>query len=70
MRYVLKDFGSIGKFMTGLSRQFGPVEHYIRFVRSAALADAEPAQPEGRAGPWCCARASRRRRGAAGDGTG
>jgi hypothetical protein len=50
-RYVLKDFGSIGKFMNGLSRQFGPVEQYIRFVRSAALADAEPLPPEGSGGP-------------------
>jgi ABC-type multidrug transport system fused ATPase/permease subunit len=49
-RYVLKDFAAAGKFMSGLSRQFGPVERYIRFVRSAALADLEPpapARPEG-----------------------
>jgi hypothetical protein len=50
-RFVLKDFGSIGKFMTGLSRQFGPVEHYIRFVVSAAMADAEPTPAEGPGGP-------------------
>ena len=41
-RYVLKDFGSIGKFMNGLSRHFAPLQLYIRFVRSAAFADSEP----------------------------
>jgi hypothetical protein len=48
---VLKDFGAIGKFMTGLSRHFGPVERYSRFVRSAALAEAAPALPQRRLGP-------------------
>lgn len=50
-RYVLKDFAAAGKFMTGLSRVFGPVERYIRFVRSAALADPEPLPPACPDGP-------------------
>jgi hypothetical protein len=50
-RYVLKDFASAGKFMSGLSRVFGPVERYIRFVRSAALADPEPPLPAQSGGP-------------------
>jgi hypothetical protein len=50
-RYVLKDFASAGKFMSGLSRVFGPVERYIRFVRSAALADREPPPPARAGGP-------------------
>ena len=49
-RYVLKDFAATGKFMSGLSRVFGPVERHIRFVRSAALADPEPTPPPARAG--------------------
>ena len=51
IRYVLKDFGSVGKFMSGLSRQFGPVERYIRFVRSAAWPMPSRRCRPGRGGP-------------------
>jgi hypothetical protein len=51
MRYVLKDFGAIGKFMNGVSRQFRALDYYIRFVRSASLADLEPTIKEWPSGP-------------------
>jgi ABC-type multidrug transport system fused ATPase/permease subunit len=45
VQFTLRDFLSIGKLLSGVSRFFGQVDRYMRFIRSAAPAIQPAATP-------------------------